>query len=1152
LSTKHDAPEKSPSIQYAARWFVVLLGLSIVGLLGSACGQSPCAGKTCEFGVCDSSTGQCTNADSCRVDDECVLGYSCTDGSCQPEQSCEADEDCDTGNCEDGACVNPDSCSSNSECVDRSYCSPLGNCLTDPCHEVQCKRGVCQPGTDDCVSADTCTQRTELQDCVAGEQCADGQCEPRETFCNNLDCPRGICSFEGGGCVNAPDCEGDDSRCTEGYFCNNMNRCAPNLCERQSISCGDRGTCQPATGKCMNPEECEVSAECVENHVCVDQTCRLRSMACGDGSGDGGCPGNKTCDYDPSNQTADCAEPEVCETSVDCNGNRQCGGRSCLPAASCRDDIYEPNDMYAEATVLTQVSQNASASGSVCAGDTDTYLFLTTDIVSPTTEGTIVVDVSIPERDIGLGGAELILKNSDRQEIGSTTLGAMGQEGEMRLTTPLGVTEHGEYIVEVRPAEDLKSPPGLSYDLTVNILPDSTVQACENARSISVDERLSSDLGNATSSSLKSSCLADEGASSNESIFELNVPESREVTVSAVPQVQDLDISLAMRGRCLDYATERVCRNGGGPGATETISRVLSAGTYYLIVQTAGDNSDGSFDLAVDGGYTTTCAEGDSYCGNPTISNICVSDGSGYESFSCISGCNPSTGRCFPPEGDRCVSAPDVQKGAGGYNVDYPLGQLTDEYTLQPGGCIDSTDPRTGGPDRTFNVQIPPQNAFTAQVSFGGGVEGSMYLAESCGDISGTCSKGVQDSGATSSQEVLRYANTTNQFQTRKLVVDTAAGQNYENAQVSITYAEIICEPGMKQCNQGGNVETCNDIGTGYNVSSQCFSWACSMGSCQRPDTCMEAVDVTQKASRAGGVLYQDNWGELSNDYEGSGCAIQSDLVVGNESVYKVTLQAGEVLDANLTSSFPVDNDPVLYLMPSCGELDSTCLDGDIGGNSAANIEYYAPQQQTVYLIADADDTTDETFELELQIRQSTCTAYSSSCQGGDVQYCQANGLAQQTYSCDGGGCSNGFCSNNASDFCWDAEDVTSQLKASGGLTKTIDWSNFSADVETDNACGVRSFDSDGEDAFYRVDLAMGETLNATLNPNGSSADATLTVVQTCLKHQVSCVAGDAPFNGNATVSYTASSSETVYLIADHDNSFSTPSTDFTLTGSIQ
>jgi hypothetical protein len=875
-------------------------------------------------------------------------------------------------------------------------------------------------------------------------------------------------------------------------------------------------------------------------------------MACGDAGGDGGCPGNKQCEYDAASQTADCTEPAVCETSVDCNGNRQCGGRSCLPAASCRDDIYEPNDSYVDATVLTQVSQNASASGSVCAGDTDTFVFVTTDIVDPTTEGTIVVDVSIPRRDIGLGGAELVLKDSNQQEIASSTLGAMGQEGEMRVTTPLGLTDHGEYIVEVKPADDLKSPPGLSYDVTVNILPQQAIQACEDARNISVQERLSSDTADATSSALRSSCLADEGASSKEQIFELHVPESREVTLQTTPRRDDVDLSLAMRGRCLDYGTERVCRNGNGPGSEETISRVLSKGTYYVVVQSPADTPEGVFDLSVSGGYVTTCAEGDSYCSNPTVSNICVSDGSGYESFSCISGCNPSTGRCFPPEGDRCVSAPDVQKGAGGYNVTFPLGQLTSEYTLQPGGCIDSSDPRTGGPDRTFNVQIPPQNAITAQVSFEGDVEGSMYLAESCGDISGTCSQGVQGSGSTPSREILRYANETNQFQTRKLVVDTAAGQNFGDATVSITYAEIICQPGDAQCNADGDVETCNDVGTGYSVSSQCFSWTCSMGACQRPDTCMGAVDATQAAGRAGGVLYRDNWSELSNDYEGSGCALQPENVDGNESVYEITLQAGEVLDANLTSSFPVDNDPALYLMPSCGELDSSCLDGDFGGNSAANIEYYADTQQTVYLVADADDTTDEQFELELQIRQSSCTANTSTCQNGDVQYCQANGLAQQTYACGGGGCSNGFCSNNASDYCWDAEDVTSQLKASGGWSKTIDWSNFTADVETDNACGVDGFDSDGEDAFFRADLAMGETLNATLSPNGSSDDATLTVVRNCLKHQVSCVAGDAPSSGDATVSYTASSSETVYLIADHDNQFSTPSTDFTLTGSIQ
>ena len=1141
-----------------------LLAALLVGSLSmlAGCAESPCADTECEFGTCDSETGECRNKDSCRVDEDCLVGYICgSEGACEPQESCSEQGDCSVGTCQQGVCVNPDRCDSNDECLPRTYCSNLGNCVVDPCHEVQCKRGVCEPGTDNCVSADSCTERTELFDCVAGEQCANGECTPRGEFCERLECDRGVCSFERGGCVNAMDCQGDTQRCAQGYYCNDMDRCERNRCEELDVDCGNRGTCQPATGQCQNAEECQDDADCVRDHRCVrenssDQTgtCRLTDMLCGQGSGDGGCPGNKRCEYDADTGVGQCIPPEVCETSIDCNGTDHCGGRSCIQSFSCRQDIYEPNDAYADATLLTQVSESASVSGSLCAGDTDTYIVIPNDLVDPTTEGTMVVDVTLPKRDVGLGGADMVLRDSDRQEIASASLGPLGQGRTMRVTTPLSLTDRGEYIIEVTPAEDLKSPPGVSYDLDVDIVPEATVRACSNARSVTVGERISADISQSMSRALRSSCLSDQGTGSQESVVELNIPESQEVTIRATPLTDAADLSLSLRSRCLAYASERECTNQNGPGGSETISRILGAGTYYLVVQAPAGSSPGAYQVSVDGGYRTECAEGDSFCSNPTVSNICGSDGSDYQEFSCISQCNPSTGRCFPPRGDRCVDAPTVQKGAGGYNVDFPLGQLTDQSTLPPQGCIASTQPRTGGPDRTFDVQIPPNNAITAEVTFGGDVQGSMYLAETCSDLSGTCVKGVQDSGSASNTEVLRYANDSPDFQTRKLVVDTASGQDLDNAEVSITYAEITCEPGTSRCGAEGNVETCNEIGTEYEVTSQCFAWECSNGSCQRPDTCMDALDVTPSASRAGGVRYRDAWGELADDFGGSGCNISSQQVSGNDSVYEVNLAAGEVLDASLQSSFPVNNDPALYVMPTCGELSSSCLDGDVGGNSPAEIQYYASEQETVYLVADADDTEDETFTLDLIIRQSVCTPGSTTCVTGDVQYCEPSGLAQRTYSCGGGGgCSSGRCDTSSSDFCFDAEDVTSALKSNSGLDKSLDWSNYSRDISPRYGCGnVRTFDTDGQDAFFMADLAAGETLDASLNPNGSATDATLTLVSDCLRPAFSCLAGDAPFTGSADVSYTATTAETVFLIADHDDGSSTPSTNFSLTGTIR
>ncbi|MFB6375204.1 MAG: hypothetical protein ABEN55_19260, partial [Bradymonadaceae bacterium] len=200
----------------------------------------------------------CTNQSSCRTDDQCIPGYECgTDGTCQPLSECEKDGDCEAGVCRNGACVNPKQCQTDSDCMARTFCKKSGDdakgtCEPDPCNDVSCRRGVCKRGTDDCVSADSCTKETQLLDCVAGQKCAGGTCQPPESYCEQVTCERGVCSFEEGGCVDAKDCKGKDKNCLPGKFCNDMGTCQVDLCKKNDVSCKGNGVCLPSTGTCQN------------------------------------------------------------------------------------------------------------------------------------------------------------------------------------------------------------------------------------------------------------------------------------------------------------------------------------------------------------------------------------------------------------------------------------------------------------------------------------------------------------------------------------------------------------------------------------------------------------------------------------------------------------------------------------------------------------------------------------------------------------------------------------------------------------------------------------------------------------------------------------------------------------------------------------
>jgi len=1133
---------------------VAVVAMGSIAVVG--CGEDdPCATKTCEFGTCSSDDGRCVNMESCQVDKDCVPGYLCgDDNTCVAQNTCSADADCDVGICRDGACVNPSECTQNGDCLPRTYCGDDGSCKADPCNETSCRRGVCQRGTDNCVSADSCTEDTEVLDCIAGEKCANGSCEPRDSFCENVTCDRGVCDFDGGGCINAPDCDGDDSNCREGFFCNDMNQCAPNLCVRNQVDCQGDGVCRPATGTCENAMSCESNSDCVDSppHLCVDNTCVLESAACGNASGDGGCPGNQLCEYESESLTATCAEPENCETSIDCLEGRQCGGSVCIEAVSCRPDDFEPNNAAGEATVFTDVDDRLTVQGRLCQGDTDIFEFDTSQIIEPTSSGTIVADVTIPKRAVGLGELSMRLLGPDGNEIGSTSLGAMGQQGSARLTHPISIPDQGVYTVEITTGDEMTSA-GLGYDLSINIPPQSGIQSCSEAPTLTPGQRVSGNTDEGANS-FGASCMT-EDETSPERVFELQLEKAQEVRVEATPITSEGDPVVSLRRRCTESGTELACSNATGGGESESVQRLLSAGSYYVIVQPADGESLGNFALTADRISLTTCGPQDNHCSDGQTANICSNTGGRFSAVSCTNGCNPMIGGCFPPVGDTCGDEPSISKESMSKMRTIDLRQFNDNYSLSSGGCIEG-EPRTGGADATYSVTIPANTTMTASVSYGAGASGALYIVDDCSDVGGTCQKGTQSEDNTSSEEEIFFSNTTDSSVTKKLIIDTAADQTLGQTDVSFTYEDIVCPPGGGQCLMNGNREICNPKGTAYTGTETCDSFACDGGFCPG-DTCAAPYNVTQEArNSSNGVTYGEfNWGDFADDYRGGGCGVEASHTEGTDMVLQADLQAGEVLNATVYSddSSPLA-DPSIYIQDTCGALSSsTCLAGQETNDETASATFYAKTAQTVFIFGDADDkAASEEISMEVNIAQTVCTPSGSSCSGGDVQTCASDGLSQgSTYSCSSG-CTGGFCNNRDSEYCWDAENITSQLKSSGGFSRTIDWSNFSNDLEQDIPCGdVDDFENDGQDAVYVVDLQPNETLSMTLDPQGSSADAGPYIIRTCEDPAGTCLAGDDPSSGPGTVSFTANQAETVFVVADHGDGFGTPS-DFLLTGDIQ
>ena len=1139
-----------------------VLALTGVGLTG--CGEEdPCANKTCDFGTCDSATGQCVNVEDCQVDSECLPGYLCEPGgTCEPQTTCTSNSDCDAGVCENEACVNPAECSSDSDCVARTFCADDNTCQPDPCNNVTCNRGMCERGTDNCISMPSCTEQNEQYNCIQGEKCARGKCAPQASFCERLNCDRGVCDFSEGGCANAEDCEGDDANCSEGFYCNDMDRCAPNLCERNEVDCGANGVCMPMTGECQNASSCESSADCVEDHVCVEGSCRLESMACGDAGGDGGCPGNLECSYNETTLTAICQQTGSCETSLDClKPTAQCGGERCLSAAACVQDRLEPNDSGTDVTNIADVNPSGFLEGlTLCGGDADLFTFNTLDFAPGAVDSTAVVTVTVPKKVIGLGEMNMVINGPNGRTF-NDSLGAMGQSGEMEVQIPLSAPTLGAYQIRLTPGEEFNETSGLLYDLSVNIARDENIELCNSVDSLDTLEiggRTNGTIPEDGSSLLGASCLPSE-ESSSEKLYRLEVPRPQEIEMTVDGATEDDDPSISVRERCLEVGSEVACVDDEGPGESETLSRVFSEGSYLVVVQAGagGSDSDGTltdFTLTTRRTALTTCNPGERSCADQSTSRVCSTDGGTVRRVDCDAGCNPATGSCYSPDGDTCEGAPTLRPRDANMMSErgYPMIQqrlefleVANSYSPTGSDCSGLSSSRTGGPDRVYKVSVPSGKAVTVDANYGNSAEGSIYFAETCPDIPGSCTKGGQGTvSGDSSRETLTFSNRSGEAQERYVVVDTAADQNLDVARVSISFPDIICEGDEQACNPEGDVGTCNEAGTAFASTTDCSNFGCVGATCAYVNnTCNNVINVTRGArNQIGGISFSAAWNAYTNDYEGEGCGVPDSDTESYESVYKVDLRSGDILQARLTSSGAIDADPGLHVADTCAEVtEDTCIAADYGGNEPAEIEYEATSNETVYLFADADDKADDeefTMNVNITREQQDCIdgTHTPTCVGDSIQLCGEDRPLYTYYSCDGG-CFNGRCGFPRGERCLDAKPL------SDGATESNDWvGSNSIDPAATGNTGSCSFDAGtaGADWVYSVQLDPGETLVADIEEDGFFApDTVLYFLRDCADTSTCFKARSS----EGELTYTAGGSrETIYVVADTpedtDNSF--------------
>ena len=300
-----------------------------------------------DAGTCNPASGQCSNpakmdGSACSDGNPCTQTDSCQAGTCTGANPvvCQAADQChDAGTCDptSGVCSSPAKtngtpCDDGNGCTHTDVCH-VGVCAgsdvvclaADQCHVA----GLCDPttgvcstpakpdgtGCDDgnaCTQIDTCRvgvcAGANPVVCAGSDQCHDaGTCDPTTGLCSNPLKPNGTACNDGNACTRTDTCRA--GVCTGA---------SPVVCAVPD-QCHVTGTCDPATGACINPTK-------PDGTLCNDANSCTRPDTCQAGL----CKG--------SAHPVVCVAPDRCHVAkAFClQGKSRCRVKRILPARLCR------------------------------------------------------------------------------------------------------------------------------------------------------------------------------------------------------------------------------------------------------------------------------------------------------------------------------------------------------------------------------------------------------------------------------------------------------------------------------------------------------------------------------------------------------------------------------------------------------------------------------------------------------------------------------------------------------------------------------------------------------------------------------------------------------------------------------------------------
>lgn len=557
-----------------------------------------------------------------------------------------------------------------------------------------------------------------------------------------------------------------------------------------------------------------------------------------------------------------------------------------------------------------------------------------------------------------------------------------------------------------------------------------------------------------------------------------------------------------------------------------------SSQTYYLVVDRADTGTTNNFTLRTSIEDTfMVCQPNSSTCDpNTGMLQICSDDGSHYKTtVHCEHGCARDFCAAAPAVGgvvhDTCDTAQLITQST---RIFEHYGRFTNDYNPGSSSCVGAS---TTGEDAVYRVYIPAREVLLASVTTGyASRTPAIYVVEDCDDIANSC-LGASSVSPTSTvglppQDTARFVY---------VIVDArSTSSTPEPFIVDFEFRPSECTPGQQVCSGANELSRCLDHHLYEQVDCP---FGCAGTACIPPpnNTCEGAIDATQ------GLTITTDHNQYTNTYDpydpdsGTSCTDYQTpgadtSAPGNDAIFFVDAERNETIYARMG---PTDGfNAALWITTDCDNAAKACVAGSdaLAIGSHEIIEYIVEEPGRYYIIADsrfAPNSGVRNFTLEIAVLPPFCEANTASCSDENtLSYCLPNGTAIVDYTCEGG-CANSACQTPRGDICLDALPIVQ----SGSFTGNFAHHTNHLDPGFGSCTG---FDAPGPDTIYSVTLSAGQTLDVTLANTNASSDLSLYLVTDCSAPRNTCLAGSDQYGGvPEQISYTASSDETIYIVAD-------------------